>query len=93
MIQAPEITVPLSSLSCDIVVLDLGLLTLSNKFCRLDVNFSPEQSVVLYEQLDIKLEELNLYRYVGGLVRAQPVYGQWSMIYCWTGAGIHCYYV
>lgn len=68
-IQAPEITVPLSSLSRDIVVLDLGQLTLANEFFQLDVGFATDgstkdSSVVLYEQHYVKLTDLQIYRYV-----------------------------
>lgn len=61
-IQAPEITVPLSSLSRDIVVLDLGQLTLQNEFLLLDVGFSADMSVALYEQHYVKLTNLQIYR-------------------------------
>lgn len=61
-IQAPEITVPLSSLSRDIVVLDLGQLTLLNEFVLLDVGFSTDLSVALYEQHYVKLTNLQIYR-------------------------------
>ena len=61
-VRAPEVTVPLSSLSCDIVVLDLGQLTLVNEFLLLNVGFSKDKSVALYEQYDIKLTELQIFR-------------------------------
>ena len=61
-IQAPEITVPLSSRSCDIVVLDLGQLTLLNEFLLLDMGFSTDMSVALYEQHYVKLTILQIYR-------------------------------
>ena len=61
-IRAPEITVPLSSQSRDIVVLDLGQLTLANEFLRLEVGFSDDQRIALYEQYDVKLTELQVYR-------------------------------
>lgn len=61
-IQAPEITVPLSSLSRDIVVLDLGQLTLLNEFLLLDVGSSTDTSVALYEQHYVKLTNLQMYR-------------------------------
>ena len=68
-IQAPEITVPLSSISRDIVVLDLGQLTLVNEFVQLDVGFGKDNSgkdnsVVLYEQYSVKLTDLQMYRYM-----------------------------
>ena len=69
-IQAPEITVPLSSLSCDIVVVDLGQLTLVNEFFQLDVGFvtdgggAKDSSIVLYEQHYVKLTDLQIYRYM-----------------------------
>lgn len=61
-IQAPEITVPLSSLSHDIVVLDLGQLTLQNEFLLLDVGLSSDMSVALYEQHYVTLTNLQIYR-------------------------------
>lgn len=61
-IQAPEITVPLSSLSHDIVVLDLGQLTLRNEFLLLDVGLSADMSVALYEQHYVTLTNLQIYR-------------------------------
>ena len=61
-VQAPEVTVPLSSLSRDVVVLDLGQLTLTNEFSALDVGFSKKQSVALYEQHDVRLTQLQVYR-------------------------------
>lgn len=63
-IRAPEITVPLSSLSQDIVVLDLGQLTLVNEFLLLDVGFAKNKSAVLCEQCYVKLTNLKMYRYI-----------------------------
>ena len=77
-IRAPEITVPLNSLSHDIVVLDLGQLTLMNEFLSLDVGFSDEQSVALYEQYYIKLTELKLYRYITALDRFDLTFLIWQ---------------
>ena len=77
-IRAPEITVPLNSLSHDIVVLDLGQLTLMNEFLSLDVGFSDEQSVALYEQYYIKLTELKLYRYITALDRFDSTFLIWQ---------------
>ena len=61
-VQAPEITVPLNSKSCDIVVLDLGQLCLTNGFFGVDVGFSKDRNIALYEQHDLKLTKLQLYR-------------------------------
>lgn len=61
-VQAPEVILPLSSKSQDVVVLDLGQLTLTNGFFGLDVGFSKERSVALYEQHHVKLTQLQLYR-------------------------------
>ena len=61
-VQAPEITVPLSSKSRDIAVLDLGQLTLANVFLGTDVGFSKERSLAIYEQYNVKLTQLQVYR-------------------------------
>ena len=58
-VQAPEITVPLSSKSRDIAVLDLGQLILANVF---HVGFSKERGVAIYEQYNVKLTQLQVYR-------------------------------
>jgi hypothetical protein len=63
-VQAPEITVPLGSQSHDIVVLDLGQLTLRNELLTVSVGFSEEMNVALYEQYDVKLIQLQMYRSV-----------------------------
>ena len=61
-IRAPEITVPLSSQSSDIVVLDLGQLTLENEFLFLDADSTGGKSMALYEQHYVKLTNLEMYR-------------------------------
>ena len=61
-IRAPEITVPLSSQSSDIVVLDLGQLTLENEFLLLDADSTGVKSMALYEQHYVKLTNLEMYR-------------------------------
>ena len=61
-VRAPEITVPHSSLSHDIVVLDLGQLILANGFVVVDVGFSEDKNKALYEQYSIKLTELQIFR-------------------------------
>ena len=66
LVQAPEITVPLSSQSQDIAVLDLGQLAIVNTFLGLNVGFSKERSVALYEQYDVNLTQLQMYRYILG---------------------------
>ena len=60
-IRAPEIIVPLSSKSQEIVVLDLGQLTLQNEFCFIQVGIA-EGDKALYEEHHIKLTDLKMYR-------------------------------
>ena len=62
-VQAPEITVPLNSESLEIVVLNLGQLTLTNMFHVLDTGFAAEQNRALYEEYLINLTDLEVYRY------------------------------
>lgn len=62
-IQAPEITVPLKSDSKEVIVADLGSLSLSNTFHiakRTDV----VQQAAIYERHVIKLNNLKVFRYV-----------------------------
>lgn len=61
-IRAPEITVPLNSQTKDIVVLDLGQLTLENEFHLIDLGDTPDHNKVLYEQYQVKLTDLEMYR-------------------------------
>ena len=61
-IRAPEITVPLNSQTTDIVVLDLGQLTLENEFHLIDLGTTPGQNKALYEQYQVKLTDLEMYR-------------------------------
>ena len=61
-VEAPEITMPLNSKSCDVVVLDLGQFSLTNGFLGLDVGFSKDKSMALYEQHHMELKDLKLYR-------------------------------
>jgi vacuolar protein sorting-associated protein 13A/C len=63
-VEAPEITMPLNSESCDVVVLDLGQFSLRNGFLGLDVGFSKDKSMALYEQHNMELKDLKLYRSV-----------------------------
>lgn len=57
-IQAPEIVVPISSQSTQLVVADLGHLKLANTF-----HLHPKQPDALFDKYSIQLLDLQLYRY------------------------------
>ena len=67
-IQAPEITIPLKSDSTEVIVADLGSLSLSNSFHVakiMDVtsDLGVIQQAAIYERHDIKLNNLQIFRY------------------------------
>ena len=53
---------PLNSQTKDIVVLDLGQLTLENEFHLIDLGDTPGHNKALYEQYQVKLTDLEMYR-------------------------------
>ena len=61
ILNAPEVIVPLESQSKEVVVVDLGTLTLSNTFHL--TRPEAEQDPALYEQYAIKLTQLQVFRY------------------------------
>lgn len=59
-IDAPEIVIPTSSTSKDVVIVYLGELSLSNAFFVKDIEAT---DVVLYEESQISLSRIEVYRY------------------------------
>ena len=57
-LEAPEIVIPLKSDSAELILADLGRLTLSNSFYH-----PPNQKTALAEEFDIQLANLKVIRY------------------------------
>lgn len=62
-LEAPEIVVPLRSDSKEVILADLGRLTLSNSFYH-----PPSESTALAENYDIQLADLQVIRYINGML-------------------------
>lgn len=68
-IQAPEITIPLKSDSNEVVVADLGSLSLTNtshiaKKMEVTTDSGVEHWAAVYEKYTIELNNLQIYRYM-----------------------------
>lgn len=60
--KAPLVVVPRSSRSQDVLLMDLGLLTLTNSFCLCPVSGRPLPAVV--DRMEMTLSQLQLSRSV-----------------------------
>ncbi|XP_064396100.1 intermembrane lipid transfer protein VPS13C-like isoform X3 [Halichondria panicea] len=70
-LKAPEIVVPLHSNSGEVIVADLGVLRLSNSF-HLVGGWSGGERPPLYEEYDIQLKDLQVYRTLVGVANNPP---------------------
>ena len=64
-IDAPEITIPVSSQSNEALVVDLGELNLSNTFHHYTVEGASFDAgkLPIYEKISVVLKKLQIYRY------------------------------
>lgn len=69
-LEAPQIVVPLKSDSREVILADLGRLTLSNSFYH-----PPSEKTALAEDYDIQLADLQVIRYVIGPTHVAMVIG------------------
>lgn len=62
-LKAPDIIIPTDSNSYDAILLDLGLISLSNRFITLDIKKSDdEQHAAVIDELEMTLTELKMAR-------------------------------
>lgn len=59
---APEVVIPLHSSSDEVIVANLGVLELSNSF-HIVSNWPGDERPPLYEEYDIQLKDMRVYRY------------------------------